>query len=137
MWPAAPARPLLGLSVLLADDAAAIRQVYGDILRRAGAEVAEAADGAEAVSLWREAKDAGRAFDVVVLDYAMPELDGAEVAAHLRREGYAGGLVGISGEVSNDSEDRWRAAGCDRIMCKGLSIGELVSTVAASCGRLA
>lgn len=137
MWPAAPARPLLGLSVLLADDAVAIRQVYGDILRRAGADVAEAADGAAAVSRWREAKEAGVPFDVVVLDYSMPELDGAEVASRLRTEGFEGGLVGISGEVSDDSEDRWRAAGCDRIMCKGLSLGELVATVAASCGRLA
>jgi DNA-binding NarL/FixJ family response regulator len=69
--------------VLLADDHALMRR----LLRRAISAhpalelVGEAADGAEAVELARSL-----APDVVVLDLAMPELDGLQVAGKLRAD---------------------------------------------------
>ena len=137
MWPSASARPLAGLYLLLADDAGAIRQLYADAFRNAGAEVGEAEDGAAAVALWQTADGSGRPFDVVVLDYAMPMLDGAEVASRLRSLGCSGAIVGVSGEISSEGEDRWLEAGCDKVVCKGLSLPDLVATVAATCGRWA
>ena len=69
--------------VLLADDHALMRR----LLRRAISAhpalefVGEAADGAEALELARSL-----APDVVVLDLAMPELDGLQVAGKLRTD---------------------------------------------------
>ena len=137
MWPTAPACPLAGLFVLLADDAVPIRQLYADAFRRAGAEVVEAEDGAAALARWQEAESTERPFDAVVLDYVMPGLDGADVAARLRGAGYTGTIVGVSGEVGAAEEDRWLAAGCERVVCKGLSVADFVATVAAACGRWA
>lgn len=137
MWPTAPACPLAGLRLLLADDAEALRRLYADAFRKAGAEVVEAEDGAAAVALWQEAGRSDGAFDALVLDFEMPHLNGAGVAAQLRSAGYSGVIVGVSGEVSGDGEDRWLEAGCDKVICKGLSLHDLVSTVAAACSRWA
>jgi DNA-binding NarL/FixJ family response regulator len=69
--------------VLLADDHALMRR----LLRRAISAhpalefVGEAADGAEAIELARSL-----APDVIVLDLAMPELDGLQVAGMLRTD---------------------------------------------------
>ena len=78
---------------------------------------------------------AGGAFDGFVLDYEMPELDGISLAARLREAGFTGAIIGVSGAVTADEEDRWVAAGCDRVLCKGHSLPDFVSAVAAACGR--
>ena len=58
----APAR------ILVMDDNAAIREMLARLLDRLGHEVDTAADGAAALARYREAQDAGRRYDVVVLD---------------------------------------------------------------------
>jgi len=135
MWSSASAHPLAGLRLLVADDAGAIRQLYADALRRAGADVSEAEDGNAAFAVWREGEEADRSFDALVLDYEMPELDGMALTARLREIGFTGTIVGVSGAVTADEEDRWVAAGCNRVLCKGHSLPDLVSAVAAACGR--
>ena len=135
MWPSPYTRPLDGLHVLIADDAAPILLAYGDILRRAGATVVTADDGTAAVAAFEEAGRTDEPFDAAVLDYAMPGLNGAETAARLRASGFDGAIVGVSAEITGEDEERWFAAGCDRVVCKGLPAEELVAAVATACGR--
>jgi signal transduction histidine kinase/ActR/RegA family two-component response regulator len=66
--------------VLLAEDDAAVRTAVGRLLAGAGYHVELAADGAAAVELAR-----ARAFDVVILDVAMPHVSGP-AALRLIRE---------------------------------------------------
>ena len=62
-------------TILVADDETAIP--YAAFLMKRGAtKVYEAADGIEALDLWREHRDA---IDLVVLDVRMPGLSGPEV----------------------------------------------------------
>ncbi|HVU77667.1 MAG TPA: response regulator transcription factor [Gaiellaceae bacterium] len=68
-------------TVLVADDAAIVRKVVGEMLADAGYEViAEAADGLEAVALYEEHRP-----EVVVIDVNMPRLDGIDAAIRIRR----------------------------------------------------
>jgi PAS domain S-box-containing protein len=60
-----------GGRLLLVDDEPEIGAVYAEVLRRAGHEVTVAISGNEALSLLRE-----QAFDLVVSDLRMPDLDG-------------------------------------------------------------
>ncbi len=60
--------------VLIVDDALIMRKRIRDIAERAGWEIAgEAANGAEAVEMYRQLKP-----DLVTLDIVMPEVDGVE-----------------------------------------------------------
>ena len=64
--------------VLIADDEESIRMLVSRMLRRAGFDPIEAADGQYAI----DKLDAG-AFDAVVLDLMMPRVDGFGVVEHL------------------------------------------------------
>lgn len=54
--------------ILVMDDEEMVRQVMEQILSYLGYDVAAAADGETAINLHREALDAGRPFDLVILD---------------------------------------------------------------------
>jgi predicted ATPase/signal transduction histidine kinase/CheY-like chemotaxis protein/GAF domain-containing protein len=76
---------LAGKRALLVDDNAVNRAVAGTLMRRWGMKVAEAADGPEALAHVRAIStpdDAG--YDIAVVDGAMPEMDGWQLAAAIR-----------------------------------------------------
>jgi len=62
--------------VLVAEDEAPLRTIVARALERVGCEVVTAADGAAALA----AIHAGRAFDLLISDVAMPRLGGRELA---------------------------------------------------------
>jgi CheY-like chemotaxis protein/anti-sigma regulatory factor (Ser/Thr protein kinase) len=67
--------------VLVADDDRTTRLLISEVLKKAGHQVVEAADGEAALKKLR----AGR-FDLVLLDIWMPRMNGLELLAHLREE---------------------------------------------------
>ncbi|MBN1557178.1 MAG: response regulator [Lentisphaerae bacterium] len=67
-------------TVLVVDDEPPIRELAANMLRRAGLEVIQAADGDEAVARFREAA----AVRLVLLDVSMPGMSGQEVYAELQ-----------------------------------------------------
>jgi len=70
--------PLGQGKVLLMDDEGPILRGASRLLRECGYEVECALDGAEAIELYRRAKDAGRPFHAVILDLTVPEGMGGE-----------------------------------------------------------
>ncbi|OAI39233.1 hypothetical protein AYO40_01295 [Planctomycetaceae bacterium SCGC AG-212-D15] len=68
-----------GCSILVVDDSATMRELLAGHLRRAGYQVTVVADGNAAIA----ALDAG-AFDLVLLDVEMPEMNGLEVLTLIR-----------------------------------------------------
>jgi len=68
--------------ILLADDEAISRRLLSDALQRAGFEVRQAGDGAAALRIAEE-----ETLDLLVLDFEMPSLDGAEICRRLRASG--------------------------------------------------
>ncbi|HEX8444607.1 MAG TPA: response regulator [Allosphingosinicella sp.] len=70
------------LSILLVDDQELVREGTAEMIRDLGHQVVEAGGGAEALAKLA----AGFAADVVITDYKMPRMDGAELARRLRRD---------------------------------------------------
>jgi CheY-like chemotaxis protein len=69
---------LAGRLVLVADDVGDTRDMYVEALCEAGFRVVEARDGREAIEMAVEALP-----DIIVMDYAMPRMDGAEAVRRL------------------------------------------------------
>jgi DNA-binding NtrC family response regulator len=78
--------------ILVVDDDAGIRRALTILLSKAGYEVAQAADGSEAVRLWRD-----RGGDLVITDLHMPEKDGIETIIELLSFNPAIRIIAMSG----------------------------------------
>jgi two-component system, sensor histidine kinase and response regulator len=81
--PTFPVQELGSLRVLVVDDNATNRLILRQQLRSWGMEPAEAANGLAALEALRGAAGAGQAFDLVILDYHMPGMDGLDLAAQI------------------------------------------------------
>lgn len=75
---------LRGRRVLAVDDNASAREVVQRLLSSMGLLAATAADGDEAVEAVRAAQSAGQPYDIVLLDWSMPRLDGIEAGRQIR-----------------------------------------------------
>ncbi len=85
-----PARPvgveLRGRRVLVVDDNATQREIFHRQLSGWGMRAASVASGVEALAALRQAAMAGEAFDLVIVDRNMPEMDGIELARRIRAD---------------------------------------------------
>jgi len=71
----------VGNKVLVVDDAAFMRMMIKDILRKGGYEVVgEAEDGAKAVEKYKELRP-----DLVTMDITMPDMDGITAVKEIRK----------------------------------------------------
>jgi CheY-like chemotaxis protein len=125
-----PARLPAAMRVLLADDGPDNQRLVSTYLRMAGATVTIVGDGLEAVSKVMGAADAGRPYDVVLLDMQMPELDGYGAAGKLRLLGHRGPIVALTASAMAGDRDRCLNAGCDDYLTKPIDRARLIETVA-------
>lgn len=88
-------RAALQARVLVVDDEPLVRRGARGILKRRGYEVVEADGGVQALAL----VDGGARFDAVVLDMAMPVMNGAVCFAELRRRVPGLPIVLVSGHA--------------------------------------
>jgi signal transduction histidine kinase/CheY-like chemotaxis protein len=75
---------LLGTRALVVDDNAQAREVLVAMVRALGLQPDEAADGIEALRKMSDAEACARPYDLVLLDWKMPGMDGITCAQHMR-----------------------------------------------------
>ncbi|MBB3209604.1 signal transduction histidine kinase/DNA-binding response OmpR family regulator/HPt (histidine-containing phosphotransfer) domain-containing protein [Rhodopirellula rubra] len=78
------AKEIRGTRLLVVDDHRINRIILKELLDDAGCHVDCLEDGADVVDTLRSAQDAGRGYQLVLLDYMMPKLDGRDVARLVR-----------------------------------------------------
>lgn len=83
---------LPSLKILVVDDLSVNREIVVNQLRLWGVDCHEAASGAEALRLLRIATESGRAYDIVLLDYHMPEMDGLQLATAVSQDEVLAGV---------------------------------------------
>jgi len=114
-------------TVVLADDSIFQRMMTRAMLEAEGYHVLEAADGREVLDLVRLSHP-----DLIVMDIAMPSMDGVTTARRLRTG--PGGLarvpiVFLSALAGSDDRDTALAAGGDEYLVKPVSNRELLAVV--------
>jgi serine phosphatase RsbU (regulator of sigma subunit) len=109
-----------GERILVADDDATSRKLLTRILTRAGFDCNEAPDGIEALKLLRADPPS-----LLLLDYDMPGMDGAEVLKQLRRDGNAAvaqiPAIMLTGHGGEESEVLCLEAGADDFVTKPIN----------------
>src|SRR5437763_1335704 len=103
-------------SVLLVDDSAFFRNMLAPVLKAAGYRVRVAPNAHEGLLALRS----GHAFDVVLTDIEMPDMNGFEFAEIIRADQHLSSMpiIALSSVVSPASIERGRQAGFDDYVAK-------------------
>jgi len=110
--------------ILLVDDEQSIARAYARTLGAAGFSVQTASDGKEAAAAARQ-----RAFDVIVSDITMPEMNGIELLRAVREHDLDVPVVLMTGGPAVDSAVRAMEYGALRYLIKPIDPSELEEVV--------
>ncbi len=110
--------------VLVVDDNPDVANLTALLLRKRGFNSITAENGETALVQFSEYQP-----NVVVLDIALPGRDGLEIARELRRMGFEGLLIALSGRSGHADRERSLAAGFDEHIVKPAAPGVLERTI--------
>jgi len=119
-----PGQPL-DARILVAEDGKDNQRLIKLILRNAGADVVLAENGLIAVETLR----ADPSFDLIVMDMAMPEMDGYEATRLLRAEGCSLPIVALTAHALTGEREKCIASGCDDYTTKPIDKAALIETL--------
>ena len=116
--------------ILVVDDEAKIRLLIRKYAEFEGHEVTEAENGMEAVTLCRRSPDA---FDIVIMDVMMPELDGLSATRAIRgmdRPDARLPIIAMTANLFDEDVAACLAADMDAHIPKPLEAGQMIRTIA-------
>jgi two-component system response regulator FimZ (fimbrial Z protein) len=111
----------MGKRVLVVDDHEIVRKMVCSMFTSQGYEVSDAENGAQAVRKAQELRP-----DLVVLDLAMPVMNGLEAARTLKATMPFLPLLMFTNNVGSIMEQEARAAGIAAVVCKSESAEKLL-----------
>jgi two-component system sensor histidine kinase/response regulator len=128
---AGEAQRLRGARILLTEDNEINQQIAIELLEAAGATVAVANNGREAVDMLSQCSPT-TAFDVVLMDLQMPEMDGLQATTRIRSDSRFASLpiVAMTAHATNEERQRCLAAGMNDHIAKPIDPDRLIETIA-------
>ena len=113
------------ITVLVADDNDVAQRLCRRVLEKAGYKVLIAADGLQAVDIAMSARP-----NMILMDVAMPGIDGIEAMKRIKAEIPNQPIVIASAHSMASDRERFLAAGADDILSKPFRLADLVAIVA-------
>ena len=123
-----PALAKAAPTILVIEDYSDTRELLSALFRRHGYNVIEAEDGLEGLL-----KASGRYPDLIIMDLALPEMDGVEAARRIHRTPKLSHtpIFVMSAYLSEEIEAEVRAAGCVAVFRKPFDGDDLLKQVNA------
>jgi signal transduction histidine kinase/ActR/RegA family two-component response regulator len=112
--------------VMIVDDNVDAATTTAELLMVLGHEVAVAHDGHSGLLLVQQMRP-----DVAILDIGLPDISGFELAQAIRRRGFAGKLVALTGYGQDRDKRRSAEAGFDLHLTKPVDLDTLERAIAA------
>ncbi len=113
--------PLNGYSILLVEDFLDNQLLITRILKRQGAEIDIASNGEEGVE-----KALSGAYDVVLMDIQMPEMDGYTAARLMRQRGFTKPIFALTAHAMQEIRNQCLEAGYSDLLTKPIKAEELI-----------
>jgi len=113
-------------TVLIVDDEPSVRKALARALEVEGHDVSQARTGEEALELI-----ANRAFEIVLLDIAMPGIDGLEACRRLRSRGEDVAVIVVTARDRTEDAVSALDAGADDFVAKPFALDELLARMRA------
>jgi PAS domain S-box-containing protein len=135
----ASARPVKGLSVLVAEDNEINSLLARALLTRLGHRPTIAVNGEAAVESWLAARASGCRYDLVLMDLQMPGIDGLEAARRIRAaEAQASDsptrMIALTANAQTEDRQSIFNAGLDGLLLKPLDRERLREILDTACG---
>ena len=118
------------MKILLAEDEEQLARAETAFLNMRGFEVENAYNGLQAVEAARK-----NAFDVIVLDIMMPEMDGIEALKQIRAAGNRTPVIMLTAKAEVDDRIDGLSAGADDYLTKPFALRELEARIQAQIRR--
>ncbi|MFN8792480.1 MAG: PAS domain-containing protein [Bdellovibrionales bacterium] len=115
---------LLGLRVLVVDDAPDNQKLIWHYLTKQGAQVESAENGL--IGLQKALQDQ---FDVILMDIQMSEIDGYTATQELRKAGYRKPIIAITAHAMSEAREKCFKSGCSAYLSKPIYSQVLVQTI--------
>ncbi|MBA4108543.1 MAG: hybrid sensor histidine kinase/response regulator [Leptothrix sp. (in: Bacteria)] len=130
-----PVKPAASVRVLLAEDHPVNIIVAEEQLRQLGCDVVIANDGAEATQLWSTAQQSQTPFDLVLMDWHMPVLDGLGATEAIRlyeaqRELKPTPIIALTANAMSEDRERCLQVGMDDHLAKPFGRAQLAALLA-------
>jgi signal transduction histidine kinase/CheY-like chemotaxis protein len=135
--PLAVAQPIVPSSVLgksyrllIVDDSVLTVKMVKRILRDAYLVDEVAYDGSAALDCIRfhQSTDMGH-YDLILLDYNMPEMNGPETCQQIRNLGYHGIIIGVTASMSPEDREEFIDAGANEVIVKPVTCEAILRVV--------
>ena len=126
---AARIKALYDKKALIVDDSPTNRKFVNRLLRTKISTRDEAHDGQQALDMVVASMQAGAPYDVILMDYVMPVMDGPTATELIRKQGFKGVILGVTGNGHQAEIDLFTGAGADRILVKPLSADQFYNTL--------
>ena len=130
-----PRVDLAGLKVLVVDDNETNRTLLRHQLMQWNAHSMLAEDGPQALRILNAARREGQAFDLILLDFNMPEMDGLEVAREIKRDPELAAIpIVMLGSMTGQSTEITKQAGLAAYLTKPVRQARLYDVLATVIG---
>ena len=124
------------IDILIVDDDETMLEITGDTLESLGASAEQAQNGLEALGMIEHRHLAGKDYNVILIDWKMPELDGLETIRRIRSEIDADvPILLMSSYDWSDIEDKAKEAGADGFVSKPLFRSTLYDRISSLTGK--
>ena len=118
-----------GKRVLVVDDSYLTRKMFCRFIIDRCESVDEADDGDVAVELVKNSIGNNKMYDVILMDFQMPNKIGPIAAKEMRELGYTGLIIGITGNVLEDDTSQYITSGADKVLFKPIDMQQLDYTI--------
>jgi len=108
-------------SVLIVDDFEANRNAATGVMLKYGINTETASSGFEAVDKIKN----GAVYDIIFMDYIMPNMDGMEATRIIRDMGYIHPIVALTAYVMEGQEEKFIESGCNEHIYKPIDEQEI------------
>eukprot|EP00607_Mallomonas_marina_P003928 CAMPEP_0182436828 /NCGR_PEP_ID=MMETSP1167-20130531/83851_1 /TAXON_ID=2988 /ORGANISM="Mallomonas Sp, Strain CCMP3275" /LENGTH=668 /DNA_ID=CAMNT_0024629417 /DNA_START=370 /DNA_END=2376 /DNA_ORIENTATION=- len=111
--------------VLVVDDAPINVKMLSRLIKECCDETKTAEDGSRAVEEMQISMDTNTTFDLVLMDYQMPVMDGPSAAKAMRAMGFKGPIIGVTGNALPQHFHTYIAHGANAVIQKPFKLEEL------------
>jgi CheY-like chemotaxis protein len=120
--------PPSGLYILLAEDNPLNQMVATGLLKNQGHRIALAPNGLKALEVYEK-----ESFDLILMDVQMPEMDGLEATARIRKKEKQSGrrvpIIALTAHAMQGDRERFLAAGMDDYVTKPIQLDNLLEII--------